>query len=266
MDTARRWNDRPYHVAVLHGGPGAAGEMAPVARTLSASRGVLEPFQSEQTPGGQVEELAGILREQGDPPVTIIGFSWGAFLGFLLAARHPRLVRNLILIGSPPFEDTYAGAIGKTRLSRLSPQEQDEARTLSCRLLDLADGQNNDVLVKYGALMARADAFDPVFSDEPAVKVRFDLFRNVWSGAEELRRSGTLLQLGTAISCPVLAIHGDHDPHPAEGVREPLTRTLTDFRFILLKKCGHRPWTERFARDAFYTLLEREFCKAGTGP
>jgi pimeloyl-ACP methyl ester carboxylesterase len=56
----------------------------------------------------------------------------------------------------------------------------------------------------------------------------------------------------------VVAIHGDHDPHPAAGVQEPLSATLAQFRFILLERCGHRPWIERQARDAFYEALEEE--------
>ena len=30
--------------------------------------------------------------------------------------------------------------------------------------------------------------------------------------------------MGRKIKCPVVAIHGDYDPHLAEGVREPLSR------------------------------------------
>jgi pimeloyl-ACP methyl ester carboxylesterase len=56
----------------------------------------------------------------------------------------------------------------------------------------------------------------------------------------------------------VVAIHGDHDPHPAEGVEKPLASVLGCFRFILLQNCGHQPWTERHARDAFYRVLEEE--------
>jgi pimeloyl-ACP methyl ester carboxylesterase len=56
----------------------------------------------------------------------------------------------------------------------------------------------------------------------------------------------------------VVAIHGDYDPHPAEGVEKPLDSVLRRFRFVLLKNCGHRPWAERQARDAFYRVLEEE--------
>jgi len=63
--------------------------------------------------------------------------------------------------------------------------------------------------------------------------------------ASQLRSGGELLNLGKKIRCPVVAIHGDYDPHPAAGVQEPLSRVLQDFHFILLKNCGHHPWFER---------------------
>jgi pimeloyl-ACP methyl ester carboxylesterase len=80
----------------------------------------------------------------------------------------------------------------------------------------------------------------------------------VWGEADKLRSRGKLLELGKEIRCPVVAIHGDYDPHPFEGVREPLSRVLKNFRFILLEKCGHKPWIEREAKESFYTLLRNE--------
>lgn len=44
MNNLRKYGSEPFTVAVIHGGPGAAGEMAPVAKEISAYRGVLEPF------------------------------------------------------------------------------------------------------------------------------------------------------------------------------------------------------------------------------
>jgi pimeloyl-ACP methyl ester carboxylesterase len=72
------------------------------------------------------------------------------------------------------------------------------------------------------------------------------------------RSNGTLLALGTHIQCPVVAVHGDYDPHPAEGVQKPLAALLKDFRFVLLKHCGHTPWLERQARGSFYQVMRRE--------
>jgi hypothetical protein len=50
----------------------------------------------------------------------------------------------------------------------------------------------------------------------------------------------------------------DLDPHPAEGVRGPLAGILTDFRFVLLDRCGHTPWRERNAREEFFLALHAE--------
>ncbi|MBN2487927.1 MAG: alpha/beta hydrolase, partial [Methanosarcinaceae archaeon] len=58
--------------------------------------------------------------------------------------------------------------------------------------------------------------------------------------------------------CPVVAIHGDYDPHPATGIEEPLSRIVKDFRFILLKNCGHYPWMERDAKNKFYKIILEE--------
>ena len=74
--------------------------------------------------------------------------------------------------------------------------------------------------------------------------------------AELLRRTGELLEMGRRISCPVVAIHGDWDPHPAEGVAEPLSSVLKSFEFILLANCGHTPWVEKMAKDKFYSILK----------
>jgi pimeloyl-ACP methyl ester carboxylesterase len=90
------------------------------------------------------------------------------------------------------------------------------------------------------------------------MECQYDVHRKVWGEARRLRSGGGLLALGRKIGCPVVAIHGDYDPHPAEGVKVPLSGVLADFRFILLEKCGHRPWLERAARDRFYGILREE--------
>lgn len=119
MKNLRKYGDLPFNLAVIHGGPGAPGEMAPVARELSAFRGVLEPLQTAVILDGQVRELREILEKHGSLPVTLVGFSWGAMLSFIFTARHPQLVKKLVLIGSGPYEEKYATNITKTRISRL---------------------------------------------------------------------------------------------------------------------------------------------------
>jgi len=89
MKNLRKYGNKPFNVAVIHGGPGAPGEMALVARELSCVRGVLELLQTATTLEGQVQELKAVLEKNAAPPVTLIGFSWGAMLSFILTAQYP---------------------------------------------------------------------------------------------------------------------------------------------------------------------------------
>jgi pimeloyl-ACP methyl ester carboxylesterase len=232
--------------------------MAPVARELSAVKGVLEPLQTATTLDGQVQELRSVLEEDALVPVTLIGFSWGAFLSFMTAARYPSLVAKLVLVSAPPFEEPYAHSITRTRLDRMGPAERKETMALITKMDDPAVAEKDTAFSRLGVLLSRADAYDPVPFVDEAFHNQYDVFRGVWDEASLLRKKGVLIQMGKAIRCPVVAIHGDYDPHPAKGVEEPLARVCPGFRFILLEKCGHRPWIERNASDAFYDALVRE--------
>lgn len=258
----RAYGHSPFRAALLHGGPGAAGEMAPVAEEL-ASRGdihvgILEPLQTATSVQGQVEELRAILKAHADPPVTLAGYSWGAWLGFLLAAGFPDLVSKLILIGSGPFDERYAASVRETRLERLTTAEQAEFASASRHLAELRDGERDRLVARLGTLASKADSYDPLPDGPPSVDLRADIYQAVWPEAAQLRRSGRLLKQAERIRCPVVAIHGDYDPHPAQGVEAPLSAVLDDFRFVLLQHCGHRPWTERQARAEFLRILGEE--------
>ncbi len=106
--------------------------------------------------------------------------------------------------------------------------------------------------------MSAADSYHPLPDDGEEIPVQAEINQRVWSAAAAMRTSGELLGLGKQIRCPVLAIHGDYDPHPAEGVEQPLKSVLKDFRFILLPHCGHAPWREKEARDLFFGYLLKE--------
>jgi len=251
----------PFRVAVIHGGPGAGGEMAPVAREFASTHGVLEPIQTATSLQGQVEELSGVLSAYAALPVTLIGFSWGAWLAFIVTARYPRLVAKLILVGSAPFQECYVAALQQTRRERFTAEERREFEALIQALGDVTAEDRDSLLARLGVLATRADAYDPIghgMVESDRIGPSADVFHHVWSEAAELRRSGELLKLGRQIECPVVAIHGDYDPHPAEGVRKPFSGVLDVFRFVLLESCGHKPWIERQARDSFYRALREE--------
>ncbi|MEW6555137.1 MAG: alpha/beta hydrolase [Actinomycetota bacterium] len=258
MDNPRLYGEPPYSVAVVHGGPGAPGEMAPVATELSALRGVIEPLQTRATLAGQVEELGELLAANGAAPFVLIGYSWGAILSFIFASEYPSQVKKLVLVSSGVFSSTYARRIDRNRLSRLSARERARMDELLLALNDPSVGDKDALFAELGQLIEQADSYDPLPHQNDAIAFQHDIFKAVWADAEELRKDNRLLEMGGSITCPVVAIHGDFDPHPWQGIKEPLEEVLDDFRFVLLQKCGHHPWYEKHAREEFYSALEKE--------
>lgn len=253
MTNPRKHGAPPFRVAVLHGGPGAGGEVAPVARELGRRRGVLEPIQTAATLEGQVAELAAALERHGAGPCALVGYSWGAWLAWLVAAERPALVERLVLVASGPFEEAYVARLRETRAARLDAGERTELAELFAKL------EEPGAVARIDALMTKTDSFDPFPAENrPEDEWPFDaaIHRAVWREGAEARRSGALLAAAARVRCPVVAIHGDHDPHPKDGVRLPLSVALADFRFVLLGRCGHVPWRERHARAAFFEALE----------
>jgi pimeloyl-ACP methyl ester carboxylesterase len=258
LKNLRIYGNSPYNIALIHGGPGAPGEMAPVARVLAVARGVLEPLQTADSVDGQVDELSSILRQHADLPVALIGYSWGAWLSYILAARFPELVRKLILVSSGPFEEKYATDINRVRLGRLNVAERAEVNDIM-RAMEGPDPDDKDkLLARFGRLISMADTYDMLPHEDELLECSYDINVRVWEQAAELRSSGELIRCAEKIKCPVVAIHGNYDPHPAAGVGGPLSKMLKDFRFILLDKCGHTPWLERQAAARFYDILQKE--------
>ena len=162
------------------------------------------------------------------------------------------------MVGSGVFEKKYAAEITQTRLNRLNEEERSETQDLMKRLGDQDVEDKNMLMCRLGQLISKADSYDALTYKSEILECQYNIFQSVWKDAEKLREGGKLLMLGEKIKCPVVAIHGDYDPHLCEGVREPLSHVLKDFRFIILEKCGHQPWIERFARDRFYQILKKE--------
>jgi len=254
----RLYGAEPFTAVVVHGGPGAAGECAPLARELGRELGVIEHLQTALSLDGQVSELGECLGQAGSQ-VALIGHSYGALLSLITAAKCPSLVKKLILVGSAPLEDKYAGQIMQMRRNRLSAAANAELDELLAVLGGAQDlSAKNQAFAWLGRSLEIADAFDPLPEDGDVVTCRYDIYEDVWPEMSTIRTTGKLLACVGDVRCPVVAIHGDYDPHPASGVQEPLQRMLRDFKFIMLEKCGHTPWREKQAREAFYRVLRFE--------
>ena len=205
MRLIRKYGNEPYRIGLLHGGPGASGEMKPVAERLSTEFGVIELLQTEKTVNGQIEELHRQLISVSDFPFILIGYSWGAWLGFLFASRYPKLISKLILIGAGSFNKKYNKDLMTVRLDRLSQDYKKEA----LGLIQKINSGDSDTLKRFGELMTIADSYDYQPIENEMIYLDMDIFKSVWQEASKLRDNNDLIDCADEIKCPVIAIHGE---------------------------------------------------------
>ena len=258
MTNFRLYGQKPYSVIVVHGGPGAPGAMAPVARELSSDYGVLEPLQTKDSIDEQVEELAEVLKEHASLPAILVGHSWGAVLSYMTAERHPALVKKLILIGMPTLDIKDRPDYTPIWLSRLSEEDRVQLTTLQALVWNGRVGDKSEAMGKLFRLMAKADSYAFVPYKDETLEYQHGINMTVGSEFHKMLRTRELLDIGKKIKCPVVAIHGDYDLRPASVVEDQLSGTIRDFKQILLEKCGHYPWLEQYARDNFFEILRKE--------
>jgi len=255
----RIYGQEPFNVAVLHGGPGAPGYMAPVARELSKSVGVIEPLQSEDSLHDQITELSKQLTEHTNSPIILIGSSWGAVLALFLAAREKQLVSKLILVGPAVFDKESSSKIEGIRLNRFSDKQRYRYNEIIKTMETASSKEKESLFNEWGEILNSSDMFDSTTTDLEVIETQPDLFKKVWSDFVSLRDQPDLLKTEFAkIVAPVTVIHGEYDPHPIEGIRPFLESCIKNIDFYTLSQCGHYPWIERHAKDKFYEILRLE--------
>ncbi len=257
----REYGDPPFQAALIHGGPGAPGYMAPVARELSGDYGVLEPLQSADSLVRQIDELEQQLARYDLSRLTLIGSSWGAVLGLFLASRGIVEVQRLVLIGSAVFDAVNSRRVEEIRRGRMSKDSRARYDELRNKLAGAEGEERNKLFAAMAALHDDSDFFDPISTDLEVIEVQRDVNHRVWHDFVALRdRPSYLREEFSKINVPVTIIHGDYDPHLLTGIEPFLTSCISDITTHVLPNCGHYPWMERQAKDEFYRLL-REVLK-----
>ena len=251
----RVYGNPPYSISVIHGGPGAPGQVAPIATELSKDFGVLEPFQTKPSITNQIHELKDIIEISGTKPNILIGHSYGAVLSYLVASKYPDFVERLILVASPPFEAKFATKIMDIRINRLKPDEKNEFYSVLSAINQKSF--NLSIIEKFSQLITKIDSFNPITLDTGTIKIEFDINRKISTEFEELRSSGKLIELGKQITCPVFVIHGTYDPHPIEGILKPFMNVVAISDKKILTNCGHYPWLEVEAKAKFFKILKQ---------
>ncbi|MBL6990517.1 MAG: alpha/beta hydrolase [Bacteriovoracaceae bacterium] len=257
MKNVRQYGSKPIKAVLLHGGPGAPGYMAPVARELALDCGVLEPLQTKDSLSGQIAELKSHIDYSCEKPVALIGSSWGAVLALLYTAEYPSLVKKIILVGSAVFDKLSSNKVASTRQERMTSQVCAAFDDLAKQLEQAPAAKKNQLFEKLADLFFDCDTFNPITRDLEVIECQYLLNQKVWSEFVTLRDTpGHLQSMFKKISVPVVVIHGDFDPHGLEGIEPFLRSCIENIKFHILKKCGHYPWIERDALDNFYKLIK----------
>ena len=230
----RKYGNSEHSVVVLHGGPAAWGDVAPVAQGLSDSFTAIEPWQrgSAEEPltvARHIEDLHDLIGEiDSDSPPALVGHSWGAMLALCYAAAYPHTAEPIVLVGCGTFD-----LASRARMKDI--------------LRERADRQ------LPGDVYERVEPWPDKKEYEP-LDVR--AHRQTWDDMMRLQSDGTYPAAFAAIESDVLMLHGSYDPHPGPMIYASLRPFIRRLEYRELDRCGHSPWLERFARDEFFSTLK----------
>lgn len=254
MIFVRQYRSSGATVILLHGGPGAAGHMAPVARRLADSYEVIEPFQRRSgseslTVARHVADLHEVVGfYAGSSRPAFVGASWGAMLALAYAAAHPGSAGPLILVGCGTFDPIARAELQNRIAERMTDHvraELDQAELLS----------GGERLKASARALNRIYCYDPISFPHDEDEIDALAHDETWKDMLRLQEKGTYPAAFSAIKVPVLMTHGTFDPHPGELVFNSLRPWIPQLEYRELDHCGHYPWLERGAADAFFSLI-----------
>lgn len=242
-------------IVLVHGGPGAAGYLAPLARELADSHRVLEPLQrgsggERLTVAVHVADLAEVIESSCDSAPVVVGHSWGAMLALAFAAAHPAASRSLVLISCGTFDAASRAALLKTRDARTDEATKGRLAEITRTITDA-----DERFAAIGRLYEDIDSHDLLPHDDEPTICDDRAYRESWGDMMRLEREAVHPAAFARIACPVTMIHGDRDPHPGELVRASLAPHVAELEYRELRRCGHYPWYERHARGGFLAAL-----------
>jgi proline iminopeptidase len=249
----------------LHGGPGTDSSglvrvLAPLSEPLGLQlvfydhrghgRSAWEPVE-QCTQDQLVADIEGVRQALGLGPVHVLGISWGGFLGLMYAARYPRALRTLTVVGSSASRDFMKRAEENARRDA-TPEQWVAYRALWDGTLTDDESFRRafeairplyffDKRLAAASLMARADT-------RHRLDVRNFVIRHeyaVYNCRPELAR----------IACPTLVAVGRHDWICPVDQAEEIHALVPHSELAIFERSGHSPHVEE--RPAFIQRLGR---------
>ena len=252
----RFYGDKGPVVIVLHGGPGASGNAAPIAMGLSRHFRVIEPWQrikggTPLTVAVHIADLRLLIESRcKDEKPILVGESWGAMLALAYASEYPETVSSLVLVGCGTFDKKSRGQALQTRLDRI----QDYIDRHPEYKADLRLDPSMQVM-KWHEM---TDNYRPDPAREgypPAEPFNMPAHKETWTDMIRCQDQGKYPGAFSAVASPVLMLHGDYDPHPGKSTRNLLKLYIPHLEYHEFERCGHSPWIEKYAQDEFFKVM-----------
>lgn len=136
---------------------------------------------------------------------------------------------------------------------RMDDGLRDQLHRMSTELADPADR-----FIRTFKLTRHLFDFDPInpYADkEESEPFDLEAYRQTWNDMARLQTDETYPRAFGVIKSPVLMLHGQYDPHPGNLIRDSLLRHLPQLEYREWERCGHSPWIEKFAREAFFSAI-----------
>ncbi|MGQ0804150.1 MAG: alpha/beta fold hydrolase [Actinomycetota bacterium] len=236
-------------VLLLHGLQGHAEAYArnicalsrcgPVIAPDFVGHGYSDPSDAALELDHYCEQVLALIDQLGHGAVDVVGSSLGGWVAARVAARHPRLVRRLVL-SAPGGTVTAGPALEELRhLSARAATEMTED-ALRSRLEWLMHNPDHVTAELVGL---RRAIYSYQLERQPALGAVLHLLKPA-----VMQRNALKLAELAAIECPTLVCWGDRDRFGSVDAGRGLAEEITKSRFIALHNVGHWPQWENPAQ------------------
>jgi proline iminopeptidase len=258
-------------LVMLHGGPGMADYLEPVAALLED---IATVYRYDQRGGGRsvggppfdvataVADLDAVRVAWGVERWTVFGHSWGASLALAYAVAHPERTRGLIYVSGTGVDPAWHEAYRAGRLARLDADQQRRWQELR-QLRQTATGAELETIEReYVELSAITDLAEKSRAPQLAAwlcssgfPVNQEVNRLLGQDANRVIESSDFAARVGRLNVPALVLHGALDPRPARYAAQVAT-LIQGATLVILPSVGHYP---RFEDPEAFTQAVRTF-------
>jgi len=203
-----------------------------------------------------INDIEAIRKALNADKITLLGHSWGGFLGMKYAIQYPDAVHKLILLDTMPASQEEFTEFIVEVTKRLAPIH-DELQALEAT--EIYQSGDPETVEKQLKLVFKTYLHDPNNID----KLHFNLTREAFhSGAKVFALLCDQIFLKPydifadlpKIKSPTLILHGDNDPISYK-MAEHIHQSIPHAQFVKIEHCGHFPFVEQ--ADELFPVIQK---------